>query len=145
MLTLQFIPYGEIEHLTTEEKINKLLGIVKRDRIVLMQGRLHPEEETQLIQETMNTIHEGFKGIEICTIFPEERDLLLFKRIKKEMMKVIIANRDGITIIGPASIVKEIRRDPNKIMLFTKTQSRVTKRGASQKRAQGKRRKPRRR
>jgi hypothetical protein len=123
MLTLQFVPYGEIEHLNIGERIDKLLGIVKKDRVVLMQGRLHPEEETQLIQETMTQIHEGFKGIEICTIFPEEKDLQLFKRLKKEMMKAIVGNRDGMTIIGPATIVKEIKRDPNKIMLLTNTRS----------------------
>ena len=121
MLTLQFVPYSEIEHLDVGERIDKLLGIVKKDRVVLMQGRLHPEEETQLIQETMTAIHEGFKGIEICTIFPEERNLQLFKRIKKEMLKVLVGNRDGITIIGPASIIKEIKRDPNKIMLLTRS------------------------
>tara|TARA_Y100000310_G_scaffold144893_3_gene144187 strand:- start:12878 stop:13327 length:450 start_codon:yes stop_codon:yes gene_type:complete len=123
MLTLQFVPYGEIEHLNIGERIDKLLEIVKKDRVVLMQGRLHPEEETQLIQETMTQIHEGFKGIEICTIFPEEKDLQLFKRLKKEMMKAIVGNRDGMTIIGPATIVKEIKRDPNKIMLLTNTRT----------------------
>ena len=123
MLTLQFVPYGEIEHLNIGERIDKLLRIVKKDRVVLMQRRLHPEEETQLIQETMTQIHEGFKGIEICTIFPEEKDLQLFKRLKKEMMKAIVGNRDGMTIIGPASIVKEIKRDPNKIMLLTNTKA----------------------
>jgi len=136
MLTLQFVPYGEIEHLDTGERITKLLDIVKRDRIVLMQGRLHPEEETRLIQETMTHIHEGFKGIEICTIFPEERNLQLFKRIKKEMMKVIVGDRDGITIIGPASIVKEIKRDPNKIILLTRT---TKKSGTAKKRSTRKR------
>ncbi|MEK6903884.1 MAG: DUF2073 domain-containing protein [Nanoarchaeota archaeon] len=120
-LTLQFVPYGEIEHLNTSERIDKLLGIVKEERVVLMQGRLHPEEETKLIQQTMEEIHEGFKGVEICTIFPEERNLQILKRIKKEMMKALVGNRDGITIIGPASIVKEIKRDPNKIMLLTTT------------------------
>lgn len=121
MLTLQFVPYGEIEHLNTSERIQKLLDIVKKNRIVLMQGRLNPEEETQLIQETMLQIKDEFKGIEICTIFPEHKNLQLFRRIKKEMMKFVIGNREGITIIGPATIVKEIKRDPNKIMLLTKT------------------------
>ena len=125
MLTLQFVPYGEIESLNTPERIDKLLGIVKENRIVLMQGRLNPEEETQLIQETMSQIHEGFRGIEICTIFPEEKDVQFMKRIKKEMMRAIVGNRDGITIIGPATIVKEIKRDPNKIMLLTRSGSSV--------------------
>lgn len=121
MLTLQFVPYADIEHLDAQGRIAKLLSIVRDDKIVLMQGRLRPEEETLLIQRTMEQIADEFKGVEICTIFPQEKDLQFLKRIKKEMIKAVLGNRDGITIIGPANIVKEIKRDINKIELFTKT------------------------
>lgn len=84
-----------------------------------MQGRLKPEEESGLIQKTMETIKKEFKGIEICTIYPEENQKKIFSKLKSEMIKLLVGNRDGITIIGPASIVKDIRRDPNKIMLYT--------------------------
>src|SRR3989338_7963403 len=119
MLKLQFVPYSDIEHLTTSDRIDKLLDIVKGNKIVLMQGRLHPEEEGKLIQETMQQIEDSFRGIEICTIYPEEKNLQLLKRMKKEMVKYIVGNRDGITIIGPATIVREIKRDPNNMMLLT--------------------------
>ncbi len=118
MLTLQFIPYGDIESLNSQQRINKLIGVVKQNKIVLMQGRLKPEEETLLIKQTMEMIEDNFKGVEICTIFPEERDLQFVKRFKKEMMRFIIGNRDGITIVGPASIIKEIKRDINNIQLL---------------------------
>lgn len=119
MLTLQFVPYGDIEDLNSQQRINKLLNIVKQDKIVLMQGRLRPEEETLLIQQTMEKIQDNFKGVEICTIFPEEKDLQFLRRFKKEMIKVLVGNRDGITIVGPASIIKEIKRDINNIQLLT--------------------------
>ena len=121
MLTLQFVPYAEIEHLEAGDRVGRLLDIVKEEKIVLMQGRLNPEEEALLIQQTMERIHDRFKGIEICTIFPEEKDLQFFNKMRKGMVKMLVGNRDGITIIGPASVVKEIRRDPNKIQLFTIT------------------------
>ena len=35
------------------------------------------------------------------------------------MVKFLIGNRDGVTIIGPSTVVKEVRRNPNKIELFT--------------------------
>jgi len=119
MLTLQFVPYGEVEKLNSEQRIDKLMKIVKEEKIVLMQGRLKPEEEILLIKATMEGIAEGFKGVETCTIYPEEKDLQFFNKVKKEMVKFLVGHRDGITIIGPASIVKEIRRDPNKIQLLT--------------------------
>tara|TARA_Y100000310_G_C20694185_1_gene824309 strand:+ start:2348 stop:2818 length:471 start_codon:yes stop_codon:yes gene_type:complete len=122
MLTLQFVPYSEIESLNSNQRIDKLLGIVKDKKIVLMQGRLKPEEETLLIMKTMEQIHTRFKGIELCTIYPEENNLQFFNRLKKEMVKFLIGHRDGITIIGPSSVVKEVRKDPNKIELFAAPQ-----------------------
>ena len=118
-LTLQFVPYNDIEHLKSEQRISKLLGIVKKNNVVLMQGRLKPEEETMLIQKTMEEISREFKGVEICTIFPEAKNMKFSKKLKTEMLKFVLGHRDGITIIGPASVIKEIRRDPNKIQLFT--------------------------
>lgn len=119
MLTLQFVPYGDIESLDSGQRIRKLLDIVKENKVILMQGRLKPEEETGLIQQTMELIREQFKGIEICTIYPEEKKLQFLGKVKKEMIKFLLGNRDGITIIGPANVIKEIKRDPNKIELFT--------------------------
>ncbi len=118
-LTLQFVPYDDIESLDTNSRIEKLLTIVKNKSVVLMEGRLKPEEETKLIKKTMQEITRTFKGIELCTIFPEEKNLDLFKKLKKNFASMILGDREGITIIGPASVVKEIRRDPNKIQLFT--------------------------
>lgn len=118
-LTLQFVPYNDIENLKSEQRINKLIGIVKKNNVVLMQGRLKPEEETQLIQKTMEEISKEFKGIEICTIFPEAKNMKFTKKLRTEMLRFILGHREGITVIGPASVIKEIRRDPNKIQLFT--------------------------
>lgn len=121
MLTLQFIPYSEIEPLDTEKRIHKLLSIVKENKIVLMQGRLEVEEENVLIERTMEEINNtGFKGVEICTIYPESKNARFFEKIKKEIAKVLLGNREGLTIIGPATIIKEIKKDPGKIQLLTK-------------------------
>lgn len=119
MLTLQFVPYSDIAYLSPEERINKLLNIVKADNIVLMQGRLDPVEEAKLIQNTMEIIDKEFKGIEICTIYPEEKNMKVFRKLTNSVVKSLLGHRDGITIIGPANIVKEIKRDPNKIYLYT--------------------------
>jgi hypothetical protein len=119
VLTIEFVPYSEIENLNSDKRIDKLLDIVKQNKIVLMQGRLQPEEETLLISETMAQIKKSFKGVEICTIYPEEKNLQFFNKFKKEMVKFLIGHRDGVTIIGPSNIVKEIRRNPNKVELFT--------------------------
>lgn len=123
MLTLQFVQYSDIERMTTSQKIKHLLSIVQEGKIVLMQGRLKPEEETSLIQETMSRIRKEFKGIQLCTLYPEETNSHMLGKIRKELAKVLVGNREGITIIGPDSVIKEIRRDPSKIQLFTASDS----------------------
>ena len=128
MLTLQFVPYSEIEPLNTDERIEKIMSIVKGKNIVLMQGRLRVNEETRLIQETMEQIDKNFKGIEICTIYPEDKEMQALRKIKKELFRLMLGNRDGMTIIGPSSVIKEIKRDPNKIQLFTFSTGKKSKR-----------------
>lgn len=118
MLTLQFIPYFEIEQLTSQERIKKLIKLVKQEKIVLLEGRLEQEEEADLIRKTMEAISEKFKGIELSVIYPDARDSDFFNKLKQSILNIILGNRQGMTIIGPASIIKEIKQDPDKIQLF---------------------------
>ena len=118
-LTLQFIPYAEIEDLSSVGRIKKLLKMAKENKIVLLEGRLKKDEEAELIKTTMEEINDEFKGIELGVIYPDKGEGALMKRLKGGVAKVLLGNRMGITIIGPASIVKEIKKDPTKIELFT--------------------------
>ena len=70
MVTFQFVPYQDLENLTSAKRINKLLNIVKDDKIVIMEGRLKKEEEVDLIEITMEEISPNFKGIELSVIYP---------------------------------------------------------------------------
>ena len=118
-LTLQFIPHLEIENLSSLGRIRKILNSVKENKIVLLEGRIKKEEETELIKTTMEEINKEFKGIELAIIYPESKNLALFKKLKHSFINMLLGERQGLTIVGPASIVKEIKRDPNKIQLFT--------------------------
>jgi hypothetical protein len=118
-LTLQFIPYSEIESLDSKQRIKKLLDIAKQNKIVLLEGRLTPEEEGALIQKTMESISKKFKGIELAVLYPESASGLALKRFKARIVNMLQGNRAGLTIIGPASVVKEIKQDPDKIQLLT--------------------------
>ena len=120
MLTLQYIPFHEMENLSSERRIAKLLAIVKKNKIVLMQGRLKATEETSLIEKTMEEVNKEFKGIELCTVYPTlDRRGNISKQLKQAVAKMLMGDRDGLTIIGPATIVKEIKRNPDKIELLT--------------------------
>ena len=116
-ITLQFVPLHEISNLDSPNKIKKILKIVKTNKIALLEGRLKIEEQAMLIQKTMEQINANFKGIEIATIEgKEEKDLISI--MKKQLAKMLLGDKFGLTIVGPASVVKDIKKDPNKIELF---------------------------
>ena len=120
MVTFQFVPYQDLESLTSAKRINKLLNIVKDDKIVIMEGRLRKEEEVDLIEITMEEISPNFKGIELSVIYPEKNKLSSMQKVRGAFANMLLGDRQGLTIIGPASIVKKIEKNPNKIELFTK-------------------------
>ena len=128
MLTLQYIPFSEIEPLSSNRRIAKLLTGVKKNKIVLMQGRLKPEEEAALIQKTMEEVSKEFRGIELCTINQEKKNKDNFQQLEQLFTKWLVGDRDSLTIIGPANIVKEIKRNPDKIELLTHNIKKTTKR-----------------
>lgn len=120
MVTLQFIPYSEVEELTAVGRIRKLLNIAKSNKIVLLQGRLKEEEETELIKVTMEEINKEFKGIELAVIDNVKKDSSGLEKFRQGMVNLLLGQREGLTIIGPASVVKKIKKDPDKITLYTK-------------------------
>ncbi|MDD5253973.1 MAG: DUF2073 domain-containing protein [Candidatus Nanoarchaeia archaeon] len=119
MLTLQFVAHAEIKKLSSGEKINRILNLVKEDKIVLVEGRLKPMEETELIQRTMEGINKNFKGIELCTVYPEIKRESVMDKFTRSVASALTGVRSGLTVIGPATVIKEIKRDPNKIQLLT--------------------------
>ena len=120
MVTLQFVPYQEIEDLGSARRVKKLIDIVKENKIVMLQGRLRKEEETDLISIAMEEFGSKFKGIELAVINPEDKDTSGIKKVRNNFFGFLLGDRQGLTIIGPASIVTEIKKDPNKIELYTK-------------------------
>jgi len=123
-LTLQFIPYSEIENLKSVDRIKKLLKIVLDNKVVLLQGRLKPEEEVRLIEDTMALMGHvrGFKGVELAVLSSKQKNTSfltsLLPSIKTGIAKLLLGDREAVTVVGPASIITDIKKDPNKMELF---------------------------
>jgi hypothetical protein len=118
---IQFMPYQDIKYLSSTERIKKILKIVFGNSILILQGRLKPEEETRLIEDTMAMIGhvKGFKGVELAVIGSGGAPGGLFERFKQKIVTTLSGGDLGaITIIGPATVVKEIKQDPKKIELI---------------------------
>lgn len=120
-LTLSFITYSEIAKLNAVARIKKILDIVLKNRIVILQGRLDATEEASLIQSTMALVGKikGFKGVELAVINPGQNQGF-FDQLKLGLARALVGQRDALTIIGPATIIKEIKKDPSKIELMLK-------------------------
>lgn len=118
--TINFIPFSEIRDLDSTKRINKILDIILDNSILILQGRLRPEEETRLIEDTMAMIRhlKNFKGVELAVISGNENSGF-FGKMRMGFANAISGSDFGaITIIGPATIVREIKRNPKKIELF---------------------------
>ena len=50
--------------------------------------------------------------------YPDKKDQSNMQRVRGAFANVLLGDRTGLTIIGPASVVKKIEKNPNKIELF---------------------------
>ena len=82
-LTLSLLTYSDINKLESLDRINKILDIILKNRIVILQGRLDANEEASLIQSTMALVGriKDFRGIELAVISPENDDAF-FNKLK---------------------------------------------------------------
>jgi hypothetical protein len=116
------MPYAEIAKLDSTHRIKKLLEILLKNKVVILQGKLKPEEETRLIEDTMILVGKikGFKGIELAAISPNPNEKSVLDKLKYGIANALVGNTDSLTIIGPASIVKEMKKDPRKLEVIMK-------------------------
>lgn len=119
-VSIQFMPYSEIRALDSTNRIKKILNVVLGNNLLFLQGRLKPDEETRLIEDTMAMIGHipDFKGIELAVIQDREEHGFIEKLRSGIVKRLSGGDLSALTIIGPATIVKEIKRNPQKIELL---------------------------
>ena len=103
-LKMDFLSSSDLNAHTSMEKISMIVDRVKNGDLVVIEGGLAPEEEAELIETTMREIDvENFMGIDIYTL---EKDQTSFFGLSRK--KTV-----GITIIGPANVMKEVKKKSN--------------------------------
>jgi len=119
-LRIYFVPFSEVKEMGIAERVKKILSLVLSNKIVVLHGRLRAEEEARLIEDTMVLVDhiKNFKGIELAVIEPDKKKEGLLEKIKYKIAKSLIGDSETITVIGPASVIKEIKKDPKKIELL---------------------------
>ncbi|MDP1728908.1 MAG: DUF2073 domain-containing protein [archaeon] len=116
-LTIQFLPYSEIDGLNSTARIKKLLDLILKGKVIIVQGRLKPEEETRLIEDTLILVGKikGFKGIELAVISPNTHDRNFISKLRHGIANALVGDTEALTVVGPASAIKEMKKDPKKL------------------------------
>lgn len=104
---IDMISQDRLSRMASTEKIRLILDNVREGTIVILESGLTPEEQSVLIEMTMNEIlPDSFSGIEIETYPSKPRSTNVFSRFMK-------GENDSprMTVIGPANQLKMIRKD----------------------------------
>ncbi|MCS7135455.1 MAG: DUF2073 domain-containing protein [Candidatus Aenigmarchaeota archaeon] len=131
-IKLDFISSSVLSNQEPEKRIDFILKKVKDGSILVIDGVLKPEEEMNLIKETMRRVDDGFPGIEVCSLKKPSNflDSLVDKFMdqKENLQKFfggltgntsITTNlRTGITFIGPAKLIKKIKKNPDSFSIL---------------------------
>ena len=116
MLTIQYLPHEKIAALSSPDRVQMILSLLKSGKIVIIDGRLSGSDEALLIRETMSSIDEEFNGVEIG-VMRDNIEKNWISKIKHNIANALIVDRSGITFIGPARIISELRSHPENIEL----------------------------
>ena len=103
-ISFNLVSRQKLDELSSEEKLKFIIREVKKGKILVLEHGLTPLEKTSLIESTMKEIEEDtFIGVEMEGYGEEAPTFIqkLFGLIKKPR----------ITLIGPANLLKTIRKD----------------------------------
>ena len=119
-LRIHVIPFSEVRDLGIAERVRKILNLILGNKIVILHGRLRAEEEARLIEDTMAMVDHvpNFRGIELAVVEPDMRGESIIVKMKYGLAKRLVGDNSALTVIGPASVIKDIKRDPSRIELL---------------------------
>jgi hypothetical protein len=127
-IKLDFVSSTILDGKPEKNKINFILNKVKNGSILVIDGVLKPKEEIDLIKETMRRVDDGFPGIEVCSLKKELKGFYgFFDKLSsgKDKLQNIFSTgftgrpietsslKTGITLVGPAKIIKRIKKNPD--------------------------------
>ncbi|MEM5836617.1 MAG: DUF2073 domain-containing protein [Candidatus Aenigmatarchaeota archaeon] len=138
-LKFDFVSSAVLEEKPREKRINFILNKVKDGTILVTDGVMSPEEEMELIKETMRRVDDGFPGIEVASLKKPAKGLTkLAEKISESKDKIatffasISGKKDvqtslktGLTLIGPAKYIKEIKKNPNSFSVLAEIKKKV--------------------
>jgi hypothetical protein len=114
-IKIKFLPY----EVYRKKRVSQIFNELKDNTILLIDAKLSAQEEAKIIEETMKKVSSKFSGIEMSSL--EMRDGKAgtnLDKIKNMLLETITGKKRGMTIIGPAKIVRKIEKDPDDLLLY---------------------------
>ncbi len=102
-IMVNLVSRSKLDKLSMEEKIRFILDEVEEGKILVLETGLTPDEQTRLIQSTMEEIKDTFIGIEMQGYLQK----------KIGWIKKLFGMNDSprMIVIGPADKLKTIHKD----------------------------------
>jgi hypothetical protein len=107
-ITFNLVSRHKLDELSSDQKLKFILSEVKKGKILVLEHGLTPLEKTNLIENTMKEIeHDTFIGVELEG-YGQDSPSFIQRLLGK-------SKRPRITLIGPADLLKTIKKDNNMI------------------------------
>ncbi|MCF2142581.1 MAG: DUF2073 domain-containing protein [Candidatus Heimdallarchaeota archaeon] len=99
---VDFITKNATDKLTTFEKVKMIIRLVRQNRVLIIEDGLSPEEEAELIKQTMSVIDfENFIGLEFFNWNRSSSD-------SRRFFKRTTFSGDKYTVVAPSAAVQII-------------------------------------
>ena len=107
-ISFNLVSRQKLNSLSSNEKLKFILKEVKKGKILVLEHGLTPFEQASLIENTMREIeHDTFIGVEMEG-YGEDKPTFIQKIFG-------MMSRPRMTLIGPADLLKTVRKDSNMI------------------------------
>lgn len=107
-ISVNLVSRQKLDELTSDEKLTFILKEVQKGKILVLEQGLTPMEQATLIENTMKEIeHDTFIGIEMEG-YSEDKPSFIQRVLG-------IIKKPRMTLIGPADLLKTVRKDSNMI------------------------------
>jgi len=110
---IKLVPYEEMK-----KDMNSIFRELRKGSIILIDAKITPEEESEIIARTMENIDPRFKGIEISTMDIRKGKKKGISLTIEKIRRALGWRERGITIIGPANLVKKMEKAREEIYLY---------------------------
>ena len=107
-ISFNLVSRYKLGKLSSDEKLKFILKEVKKGKILVLEHGLTPMEQTNLIESTMKEIeHDTFIGVEMEGYGQDNPSF--FQKL------LGVSRKPRMTLIGPADLLKMIKKDSDMI------------------------------